>query len=60
MLDHALWLDCLVTQSGPHYIVKESCAVLGASGSVMRVLHEGQHKTPPEESRASNGEGLSL
>lgn len=60
MLDHALWPGCLVTYSGPHYIMKELCTVLGASGSVMRVSHERQHNTPPEESRAHNGEDLSL
>lgn len=46
------WSGFLLTNSGPYNIVKESCAVLTATASAMRVLHRGQHKIPPEGARA--------
>lgn len=50
---HAFWSGYILRYSGPYCIVKESCAVLRATASAMRVLHRGQHNTPSEGARAS-------
>lgn len=53
MFFHAFWSGYILRYSGPYCIVKESCAVLRATASAMRVLHRGQHNTPSEGARAS-------